>query len=246
MSCQVGSGDLGGYPGTRQRPLGSITARGLAARGPEVLQLLAAGNGSDCHDGAMGNRIAFLGCGPMNEAIMCGLLKAGTSPADVVATVRRTERAAELARRYPGITAISGAEPGNNQRAADGAAVVILGVKPDGVAGLSRQISGSLSPQAIVISVAAGVSLARLEGSLPPGQPVIRAVPNIASLLGRGVVSVSPGSSCSREQLQKSPGRPQRCRHGRGRARGADRRTVGDQRFRARVCVLPRSEPSRV
>ncbi len=44
-----------------------------------------------CNDGAMSNRIAFLGCGSMNEAILGGLLKAGTDPGDVVATVRRAE-----------------------------------------------------------------------------------------------------------------------------------------------------------
>ena len=153
----------------------------------------------------MGNRIALLGCGAMNEAILGGLLKAGTEPSDVVATSRRTERAAELAGRYPGITVIGGdAEPENNKQAAAGAAVVILGVKPAGVAGLIRDISGSLSPQTIVVSLAAAVTLAQLEGWLPSGQPVIRAVPNLPAALGRGIVSVSPGSSCSRHQLQKS------------------------------------------
>ncbi len=141
----------------------------------------------------------------MNEAILGGLLKAGTRPSDVVATARRTERAAELAGRYPGITAIGGdAEPENNKQAAAGAAVVILGVKPPEVAGLIRDIRGSLLPQTIVVSLAAAVTLAQLEGWLPSGQPAVRAVPNAPAALGRGVVSVSPGSGCSRHQLQKS------------------------------------------
>ncbi|WP_457946362.1 pyrroline-5-carboxylate reductase [Pseudarthrobacter sp. alpha12b] len=151
----------------------------------------------------MSNRIAFLGCGSMNEAILGGLLEAGTDPGDVVATVRRAERASELAGRYHGITAIAGEEePDNNRQAAKGSAVVILGVKPVGIADLAREISPALSPDTVVVSVAAAVSIAQLEAALPAGQPVIRTMPNTPAKLGRGVVSVSPGTHCTPEQLQ--------------------------------------------
>ncbi|MGZ4660018.1 MAG: pyrroline-5-carboxylate reductase [Arthrobacter sp.] len=151
----------------------------------------------------MSNRIAFLGCGSMNEAILGGLLEAGKDPGDVVATVRRAERASELAQRYQGITAIAGEEePDNNRQAAKGSAVVILGVKPVGIADLAREISPALSPETVVVSVAAAVSIAQLEAALPAGQPVIRTMPNTPAKLGRGVVSVSPGTHCSPEQLQ--------------------------------------------
>ncbi|MFJ6078737.1 pyrroline-5-carboxylate reductase [Pseudarthrobacter sp. NPDC092419] len=152
----------------------------------------------------MSNRIAFLGCGSMNEAILAGLVEAGTDPADIVATVRRAERAAELAERHHGITAIAGEEePDNNRQATKGSAVVVLGVKPVGIVDLAREISSSLSPDTVVVSVAAAVSIAQLEAALPAGQPVIRSMPNTPAKLGRGVVSVSPGTNCSPEQLQK-------------------------------------------
>ncbi|UKA53679.1 pyrroline-5-carboxylate reductase [Arthrobacter sp. FW305-BF8] len=153
----------------------------------------------------MSNRIAFLGCGSMNEAILGGLLESGMDPMEIVATVRRAERAAELAERHSGITAIAGSEePDNNKQAAKGAGIVILGVKPVGIAELAREVSGSLSPDTIVISVAAAVSIAQLEAALPAGQPVIRTMPNTPAKLGRGVVSVSAGTHCSPEQLQRA------------------------------------------
>ena len=159
---------------------------------------------ANCNDGGMSNRIAFLGCGSMNEAILGGLLEAGTDPADVVATVRRAARAQELAERYPGITAIAGEEePDNNRQATKGSAVVILGVKPVGIADLAREIGPALSPDTVVVSVAAAVSIAQLEAALPAGQPVIRTMPNTPAKLGRGVVSVSPGTHCTPEQLRK-------------------------------------------
>ncbi|MDQ0868070.1 pyrroline-5-carboxylate reductase [Arthrobacter sp. V1I9] len=155
----------------------------------------------------MSNRIAFLGCGSMNEAILGGLLEAGTDPADIVATVRRAERAAELAERHHGITAIAGEEePDNNKQATKGSGVVILGVKPVGITDLAREISDALAPDTVVVSVAAAVSIAQLEAALPAGQPVIRTMPNTPAKLGRGVVSVSPGSNCTPEQLQKVKG----------------------------------------
>jgi pyrroline-5-carboxylate reductase len=139
----------------------------------------------------------------MNEAIMGGLIAGGTDPADIVATVRRAERAAELAERHHGITAIAGEEePDNNKQAATGSRVVILGVKPVGIADLAREVGDSLAPDAIVISVAAAVSLEQLEAALPAGQPVIRTMPNTPAKLGRGVVSVSPGTHCTAAQLQ--------------------------------------------
>lgn len=134
---------------------------------------------------------------------MGGLIKGGTDPADIVATVRRAERAAELAERHHGITAIAAEEePENNKQAVTGSDVVILGVKPVGIADLAREIGDALAPHTIVISVAAAVSLEQLEAALPAGQPVIRTMPNTPAKLGRGVVSVSPGTNCSAAQLQ--------------------------------------------
>ncbi|BCW37567.1 pyrroline-5-carboxylate reductase [Arthrobacter sp. StoSoilA2] len=151
----------------------------------------------------MSNRIAFLGCGSMNEAILAGLLAAGADPSDVVATVRRAERAEELAQRY-GVMAIAGEEePDNNKLAAKGSGIVILGVKPVGITDLAREISPALAKDTVVVSVAAAVSIAQLEAALPEGQPVIRTMPNTPAKLGRGVVSVSPGTHCTPEQLEK-------------------------------------------
>ncbi|HEX2247508.1 MAG TPA: NAD(P)-binding domain-containing protein, partial [Arthrobacter sp.] len=52
-------------------------------------------------------RIVFLGCGSMNEAVLAGLLAGGTSAENVIATVRRSERAEELRSRYEGLTVLA-------------------------------------------------------------------------------------------------------------------------------------------
>ncbi|MDQ0736025.1 pyrroline-5-carboxylate reductase [Arthrobacter agilis] len=140
-------------------------------------------------------RIAFLGCGSMNESILAGLLAAGLDPALVTATVRRSARAAELAERH-GVTALATADDdAANVTAVRDADVVVLGVKPVGVVPLAREIATALKPSAVVLSVAAAVSIAMIEAALPEGQPVIRSMPNTPSRLGRGVLSISAGSS---------------------------------------------------
>ncbi|MDP5227553.1 MULTISPECIES: pyrroline-5-carboxylate reductase [Arthrobacter] len=149
------------------------------------------------------SRIAFLGTGSMNEAILGGLIAAGTDPSQVVATVRRAERAAELAGRH-GVVAVAESEnPAANPEAVRDAAVVILGVKPVGITDLARSIAPSLAPETVVVSVAAAVSIAQLEAALPAGQPVVRTMPNTPARLGKGVVSVSAGTSTTPEQLAR-------------------------------------------
>ena len=59
--------------------------------------------------------------------------------------------------------------PEANREAVSGASVVLLGVKPYGIVELAREISPALAPDALVISVAAGVTLDTLQKALPAG-----------------------------------------------------------------------------
>lgn len=137
----------------------------------------------------------------MGEAILAGMLAAGTSPQSVVVTVRRPERAHELATRH-GVTALaSHEEPDANVQAVTGAGVVILAVKPVGIVDLCREIAGALAAESVVISVAAAVSLAQLEGALAAGQPVVRSMPNTPLKVSRGVVALSAGSAVDEHHL---------------------------------------------
>ncbi|WP_394248391.1 pyrroline-5-carboxylate reductase [Arthrobacter pityocampae] len=149
-------------------------------------------------------RIAFLGCGSMNESILAGLLAAGLDPGRVTATVRRAGRAAELGQRY-GVTALATTDDdAANTTAVQDADVVILGVKPGGVVALAREIGPFLAPAALVLSVAAAVTTAMIEAVLLEGQPVIRSMPNTPSRLGRGVLSISAGAAAGPAQMARA------------------------------------------
>lgn len=140
----------------------------------------------------------------MNGAILTGLLAAGLPPAQVTATVRNPEKAAGLARQHGVQVLSSTAEPDANRRAAEEADVILLGVKPVGILDLAREVSSALKPGTVVISVAAAISIEMLEAALPPGQPVIRSMPNTPSSLGRGVLSISAGTSATAELMDQA------------------------------------------
>jgi pyrroline-5-carboxylate reductase len=118
-----------------------------------------------------------------------------------VATVRGAEKARAL-RAETGIEVLAGADsPDANSAAAAGADIVFLGVKPVGIQDLCREIAGSLRPDAVVVSVAAAVTIAQIEGALAAGQPVVRSMPNTPLMVGRGAVGLSAGSTATEAQV---------------------------------------------
>src|SRR5690606_17171493 len=78
------------------------------------------------------------------------------------------------------------------ERALRGAKVVLLGVKPAGIGDLLAEIRDWLEPDAVVVSIAAGVTIQTMEALVP--QAVVRTMPNTPSLVGRGVTGIAAGT----------------------------------------------------
>lgn len=125
----------------------------------------------------------------MGEALVAGLVSAGWAPAASLAVVEKVAgRRAELSERIPGLAVVE--EP----VVADG---VVIAVKPDDVVAAC----GALRAPARVLSIAAGVTLATLEGALPPGTPVVRAMPNTPALVGAGAAAIAAGVAATDADL---------------------------------------------
>jgi pyrroline-5-carboxylate reductase len=133
----------------------------------------------------------------MGEALTSGLLRAGVSPGLVIAAVRRPERAAALRDAY-GIEVLSAAD------AAALAETVIVTVKPQDMAALLAEIAPRVAPGTLVISVAAGITTAFIEGRLPGDLPVIRVMSNTPVLVDEAMSVISPGTHATEEHLRRA------------------------------------------
>lgn len=147
------------------------------------------------------NTVAILGAGSMGTAILAGMIKAHIKPEHVKVTARRVESADALAKKF-GVTAYATSyQPNANSLAVAGAQVVLLSVKPAYIIEVLDQIKDVIAKDALVISVAAGVTTATIEEHLPESVAVIRAMPNTPALIKLGVTGISVGSRTNPEHL---------------------------------------------
>lgn len=146
--------------------------------------------------------IAMLGLGSMNGAILAGLLAGGVPAENVVATARSAASAQQRSHQY-GVRVLSEeADGAANITAVTDADVVLLGVKPHQITDVCEQIKDALRPDAVVVSVAAAVTVQMMESRMEPGQPVVRAMPNTPMSVGAGVVGIAVGAHVSQDQTE--------------------------------------------
>src|SRR4051812_21359277 len=135
-------------------------------------------------------RIGFLGAGKMAAALAKGIVKAGVArPEDLIASDV-----------VEGARAAFGKEVGCkvsswNVEVAEFAEVLIIAVKPDQVEGVLHELAGKISERHSVISIAAGVTLARLAGALQAGKGGVGGVPDTPALVGALALGVGLGGA---------------------------------------------------
>lgn len=145
--------------------------------------------------------IAILGAGSMGGAILHGLVAAGLTAGGVTATNRSIAKAAELA-DLPGVTSVAlEVNPDGNTAAVASADIVLVGVKPAMVPDLLDEIAPHLRPGAVVVSLAAGVTLATFARHLGEGVSTLRSMPNTPSLVGKGVTGLAAGPAASADDV---------------------------------------------
>lgn len=140
--------------------------------------------------------IAILGAGSMGGAILQGLVRSGSAP-QLTVTNRTATKADELA-GLDGVTSLAlERDASANVTAAASADIVLIGVKPVMVPDLLREIAPALRPGTIVVSLAAGVTLATFESIVGAGIPVVRSMPNTPAVVGKAVTGIAGGTAAS-------------------------------------------------
>ena len=132
--------------------------------------------------------VAVLGAGKLGEALITGMLDAGiVSKKQFIATAAHAERLDQLRNKLGIETTLS------NGEAVRKAQIVLLCLKPQTVEEVLRQVADDLTPNHLVISVAASVTIRFMENILEKPVPLIRTMPNTPCLIKKGMTAISPG-----------------------------------------------------
>jgi pyrroline-5-carboxylate reductase len=140
----------------------------------------------------MATKIGFLGAGKMATALAKGFVNAEiVFPREIIAD----DPFAPARKLFANETGANIAA--SNLEVAQSANIVILATKPDQVAAALAEISGAFTKKHLLISIAAGVTLAKLENNLPANARVIRVMPNTPALVGAGASAFALGKNAT-------------------------------------------------
>lgn len=143
----------------------------------------------------MSDGIAILGAGKMGEALLSGMVRAGTPTASLVVTTHDEGRAGTLREKY-------GVEVTSNVEAVKSASTIVIAVKPQDMGSLLNEISPAVSTDQLLVSVAAGITTSFIERRLPVEVPVVRVMSNTPVLVDEAMSAISAGSHATEEHLE--------------------------------------------
>jgi pyrroline-5-carboxylate reductase len=133
-------------------------------------------------------RIGFLGSGKMATALAKGFIRASLISADQIIAGDPIPGAREYFAREVGAKTTA-----SNLEVVDFAQVLLLAVKPDQTAGVLSEIKSHFTSEHLLLSIAAGVPLAKLEAGLDADARVVRIMPNTPALVGASATAFAPG-----------------------------------------------------
>ncbi|HTM10044.1 MAG TPA: pyrroline-5-carboxylate reductase [Verrucomicrobiae bacterium] len=143
-------------------------------------------------------KIGVIGAGKIGSAIVRGVVAAGLArPERIMASdVSKALRQALAAEVGVEVTP-------SNLKLCDFADIVILAVKPQVIDSVTEEIAKKVGKTKLVVSVAAGVPLSRLEKNLAKGARVVRVMPNITCVVGAGASGYAGGAAATAADLEK-------------------------------------------
>jgi pyrroline-5-carboxylate reductase len=146
----------------------------------------------------IGEKIGVIGAGKIGSSILRGAIGAGLVRKEQVMVSDVSKGLRQSIAKELGIEVTA-----QNGKVCDFADIVILSVKPQIVDPVLKELAKKLGRTKLLISVAAGVPLSRLEGPLTKGARVVRVMPNISCVVGAAASCYSGGTHASAKDLEK-------------------------------------------
>lgn len=142
-------------------------------------------------------KIGLIGCGRMGSALVGGIAKSGmTGSGDITVHDPNADAVAALVAKTDAVAAADNLELTSKSQ------TILLAVKPQYISTVLSEIASNLTPNHLLISIAAGVTLEKMEAACPEGTRIIRAMPNTPALIGLGATAIAPGSHATEQDLE--------------------------------------------
>jgi len=143
-------------------------------------------------------KIGVIGAGKIGSAIARGIIRAGLVNKESVMSSDVSDELRQAIARDLDIKVTP-----DNGALCDFAEIIILAVKPQIVDPVAREIAKKLGKSKLLVSVAAGVPLGRIETHLERGARVVRVMPNIPCVIGAGAAGFAGGGHATAADLEK-------------------------------------------
>ena len=139
--------------------------------------------------------IGIIGCGNMGEAILRGIISTNIVRAkNIFISDINSSQLDCIKNAYKVNVGF------NNSIVAKSSDVIILAVKPQDMASTLAGISQELNKKKLLISIAAGMKTKKILSFLDNNVPVVRVMPNMPALIGKGVSAISKDSASARHR----------------------------------------------
>lgn len=140
--------------------------------------------------------LAVVGVGKLGEALISGLLKNSSLVAEDITGSVSKMTSVERVEKKLGIKVSQ-----NNIETVAGKDIILLAVKPQNMDRVLKELKETITPNQLVISVAASVTSSFVQERLQDGVPVVRAMPNTPSVINAGMAGLCAGIHASAEQI---------------------------------------------
>ncbi|HCX94051.1 MAG TPA: pyrroline-5-carboxylate reductase, partial [Lachnospiraceae bacterium] len=142
-------------------------------------------------------KLAFIGAGNMAQAMIGGVLRKGLLPKNEIIATAATQKTIDTVAAQYGVNVTL-----DNKEAAK-ADIIVLAVKPVYYAEVIAEIKDVVSSEQIIVTIAAGKSVAWVEEAFGGSHKIVRTMPNTPALVGEGITAVCPNANVGEEDLKQ-------------------------------------------